>query len=49
MKKVSKAMASAGAAGIVCGIISIVSGVSVGVLMIVHGGRMLAFRGELDV
>lgn len=48
MQKKYKSVTAAGAAGITCGIISILCGVTVGVIMIVSGGRLLATRRELE-
>jgi Na+/H+-dicarboxylate symporter len=43
-ERVYKTMGSAGAAGIAVGVIVLVSGVVSGILMIVHGARLLAGR-----
>lgn len=47
-QKVIKAINGAGAAGIVCGIITIISGVSAGVVMIANAGRLLASKKYLE-
>lgn len=39
----------AGAAGIVCGVISIITGVTVGVIMIVSSGKLLASRKDMEL
>ena len=47
MEKTSKTLAVCGAGAITCGIIAITVGVTIGVLSIVSGGKLLAARKEL--
>ena len=44
IEKAYKSMSSAGALNIVIGICALVGGIASGVLLIVHGGRLLANR-----
>jgi len=46
-EKVYKVMRSSGALNIVAGVISIVVGVSVGILMVISGARLLANKGKI--
>ncbi len=45
--KVYKRMTSAGAAGIVLGIVTIVVGITIGTMSIVFGGKVLKLRKHL--
>ncbi len=45
--KVYKRIESAGVAGIVVGVITIVSGIALGVISIVFGGILLKLKGRL--
>lgn len=49
LEKIYHKIVSAGAAGIVCGVITIITGVSVGVIMIVNGGRLLASKKDMEL
>lgn len=46
-EKVYKVMRGAGAMNIVAGVISIVVGVSLGILMIISGARLLAHKSKI--
>lgn len=46
-EKVYKAMRNVGAANIVIGVISIVTGVTSGILLLVSGGRLLKVKKKL--
>ena len=47
MDRLSKTLGRSGAASLTLGIVSIVSGVTVGVLGIINGGRLLSARKKL--
>lgn len=49
MEKIYHKVISAGAAGIVCGVLSILCGITLGVVMIVSGGRLLSSKKDMDV
>ncbi len=46
-EKIYKTMGSAGAAGIAVGIVVLVTGIASGILMIVHGAKLLQSRMNL--
>lgn len=40
---------AAGAAGIACGVISIITGITIGIIMIVSGGKLLASKKDMEL
>ena len=48
MEKIYNRVLAGGAVGIACGIVSIVTGLTVGVLLIVTGGRLLSARKYME-
>lgn len=48
MEKIYNRVLASGAIGIACGIVTIVTGLTVGVLLIVSGGRLLAARKHME-
>lgn len=48
MEKIYNRVISGGAVAIACGAVSIVTGLTVGVLLIVTGGRLLAARKYME-
>lgn len=49
LEKIYNKVMSAGAANIVCGIISIIVGVSTGVILIVFGSRLLSSKKDMEL
>lgn len=49
LEKIYNKIVAAGAAGIVCGIISIIVGVSTGVVLIVSGAKLLASKKDMEL
>ena len=48
MEKIYGRVLASGAIGIACGIVAIVTGLSIGVLLIVSGGRLLSARKHME-
>lgn len=48
-EKIYNTMRTAGTAGIVVGIITIATGVATGVLMIIHGAKLLKDKGKMMI
>ena len=48
-EKAFKTMGRAGACNIVIGICTLIGGIAAGVLLIVHGGKLLAHRSDLTI
>lgn len=48
MELLKRKITSAGSACLVCGIISIVTGLATGTILLAHGGRLLAERRHCD-
>lgn len=49
LEKIYSKVMSAGAANLVCGIISIIVGVSTGVILIVNGARLLSSKKDMEL
>lgn len=48
MEKIYGKVVAAGALSLICGIVSIVVGLSTGVLLIISGGRLLSARKDME-
>lgn len=48
-EKAFKTMGSAGALNLVIGICTLAGGLAAGILLIIHGARLLAHRGDLTI